>query len=188
MNKFLLVIGLAAAQPVADRNEPLKFKSLELADAPWGCAVTELHIPKGFKFRHCERLNAVAWQGQVQGHNTVVTCSFTPLSKKLWEISLIVGDEVELPKAKQTYLSMKSTLVSNYGRPNNSYEFCSGPYYIGDGHETEALQTGNYNLSDFWMRLPKARIGMAVTPEGWTCITFESKVFRSLEKQETLNQ
>jgi len=159
--------------------------NLEFLDSPWGQRAAELSLPPaGFESRHCEREDSVAFQGLVKGQPTVLVYSFTPFTKRLWEVTLIIGNPQRFKPARNQYIRYRNALIDAYGKPSHSYEFVSNPYWLGDNRQEEALHEGKYNLSDFWMNNPTGILGMAITPEGWTCITYDSRQFSRMAREE----
>jgi len=126
----------------------------------------------------------VAFQGAITGIPTVMVYAFTPFTRKLCEVTLIIGKPLMFMGARTQYQSFKTSLVEMYGKPTHSYEFFMKPYYGGDGKADLALSEGKYNISDFWTKDLHTTIGMAMTPEGWTCITYESRTFGKIARDE----
>lgn len=158
--------------------------TLRLRDYPWGTNVQQVTAPKGFSFRHTERAHTIAWSGYIEKQEAVLVYAYTPKSKSIYEMTLILGKEADFPQAFQYYNKYKQMLTSNYGKPSHSYNFTYLPYQKGIGYDNTALHDGKYNISDFWAKFKNTFIGMAITPEGWTCITFESKKFSPIATRE----
>jgi len=157
---------------------------LKLIDMPWGSKASQVSAPAGFKTRHTDRPDSYAWLGKVGVDEVVIVYAFTPITEKLCEVTLIIGDTQKFNKARIRYEKYRSILEKSYGRPTHSYEYFGYPFLGKKDGEAEALSSGNYNLSNFWSKFKKAFIGMALTPEGWTCITFESNQYREAVKEE----
>lgn len=153
----------------------LAVDKMHLRDVPWGVKITQIQAPSGFSFRHTERTNTFAWSGKLGEDPTVMVAGFTPRTQRLNELTFIIGNETNIVPAKVRYLKYQNLLRRSYGKPSHSYDYVDSPYSKGDGKEDLALFEGKYNKSDFWNQFPKTFIGMAITPEGWTCITFESR-------------
>ena len=153
----------------------LSVNNLNLRDIPWGVSYNQIQVPSGFSFRHTERANTLAWSGNLDREPAVMVAGFTPRTQRLNELTFIIGNETNIVPAKARYLKYRNLLKRAYGKPSHSYDYVSAPYTKGDGKEDLALFDGKYNKSDFWNKFSKTFIGMAITPEGWTCVTFESK-------------
>jgi len=158
--------------------------ALRLRDYPWGLHVQQAPAPNGFSFRHTEREHTIAWSGYIERQEAVLVYAYTPKSKSIYEMTLILGKEADFPQACQYYNKYKQMLTVNYGKPSHSYNFTYLPFSKGIGYDNLAMRQGKYNISDFWAKFKDTFIGMAITPEGWTCITFESKKFSPIATKE----
>jgi len=180
----LFAFLLGTLIPIKVEAKPLRLANLDLKAVPWGAPVTRIEIPPDFDFRHCERDDAFAWQGKINGQSAVVVCAFTHRTKLLYEVSCIIGEGSDLSEALLSYNTFKNKLKHLYGRPSHSYNFTYLPFTKGIGYDNLALKQGKYNISDFWAKFTDTFIGMTITPEGWTCITFESKKFSPVATKE----
>lgn len=173
MIRTLVLVLLLCKSAEAIKLQP---ESLDLVDTRWGVKLTDLQVPNNFTLRHCERADSYAWSGFVLDEEAVLVCTFTPDTKQLCEVNLIIGKERGFKHAKASYQKYKKLLVTLYKKPTHSYEIFTNPFDNVEGRRDSALESGKYNLSDFWMKFPNTLIGMSITPEGWVCITFESKL------------
>jgi len=162
----------------------LSFNDLKLKETAWGSALTDIQIPQNWKFRHSERANTYAWEGFVYGDATVAVAAFTPKSQKLYEVTLIIGDPLDFPAARYKYMTYQTRMTKLYGKHTHHYNIIQEPYFKNGGYDTLALKDGKYNFSHFWNNFSNTFIGMAITPEGWTAITFESKQYRKVALEE----
>lgn len=181
---FIFAFLLCIAPWLPAEAKPLRLSNLDLKGAPWGSPIESVEIPTDFRFRHSERQDTYAWQGKIKGHEAVVVLAFTHQTRRLYEVSCIVGVDNELPAALKVFNLFKSHLIDLYGKPTHSYNFTYLPFTKGVGYDSLALKEGKYNISDFWSRFKDTFLGMAITPEGWTCITFESKKYSPIATRE----
>jgi len=176
---FLLPLALVPAPEVVDAQ------NLRFRDMPWGAKVTEVKAPLGFTFRDSMRPNSRAWRGMIGKDDTVIVYAFTPVTERLSEVTLIIVKESKFFSAKSRYHHYRKLLTRNYGNPTQSYEFFPISYLATSNGEDLALAEGKYVLSNFWDKFTKTFIGMAITPEGWTCVTFESNEMRQSVAEES---
>lgn len=75
---------------------------------------------------------------------------------------------------KGDYEDLKAKFIKKYGKPENSYEFFTDPYYEGDGYELTAFTTGNaYFMSSF--NVDKGTVLLAILEGDRVIITYTDK-------------
>lgn len=103
----------------------------------------------GFRVEHDSDDGAIL-RGDFAGRSdcqAIVLWSET--SKAVWKAVALV-EETTWFSLKNTYDAFKESLTEKYGKPTNTFEFFSNPYYEGDGYELSALrQEKAHFLSSF---------------------------------------
>lgn len=83
---------------------------------------------------------------------------------------------------KSDYEDLKSKFIKKYGKPENSYEFFTDPYYEGDGFELTAFTSGNaYYMSSF--NVEKGTIFLAISDVDRVIITYTDKEGAEIEER-----
>lgn len=86
---------------------------------------------------------------------------------------------------KGDYEDLKAKFIKKYGKPENSYEFFTDPYYEGDGYELTAFTTGNaYYMSSF--NVDKGTVLLAILEGDRVMITYTDK--EGSQKEESARE
>ena len=86
---------------------------------------------------------------------------------------------------KGDYEDLKAKFIKKYGKPENSYEFFTDPYYEGDGYEMSAFTSGNaYFMSSF--NVDKGTVLLAILDGNRVIITYTDK--EGSEKEESARE
>lgn len=179
ISTLLLPLALVSGPDITDVQQ------LKLRDMPWGAKVSQVRPPFGFRFYHTERPSSYAWQGKIGNDEAVIVYAFTPLTTRLSEVTLILGSESKFTEARARYFKYRNLVTKTYGRATQTYEFFPMAYLKVPSGEDRALADGKYVLSNFWAKFTNTFIGMSITPEGWTCVTFESNQLRQAVSEES---
>lgn len=76
-----------------------------------------------------------AMKGAFAGKDITLLVLATPLTHTVWKAVACFEEKNSWTSLKGEYLTMRESLREKYGKPDNSYEFFSSPYYEGDGYE-----------------------------------------------------
>lgn len=91
-----------------------------------------------------------AMKGAFAGKDITLLVLATPLTHTVWKAVACFEEKNSWTSLKSEYLTMRESLREKYGKPDNSYEFFSSPYYEGDGYEMTAVYAEKCHYIAFW--------------------------------------
>lgn len=135
-------------------------------------------IQKGFK-QTSKTANVVMMDGVVNNVKYEVHIVSTPISKKVWKLSIYLPRETNWYSIKTQYYKFADKLKEKYGEPNNTYETFLSPYYEGDGYEMSALRNNKVYYYTTWDNM-----SIGITEFEQINICYEDKVNSELYDEE----
>lgn len=141
MKKFLIltlaIFAFATGAFAQETQKHITFKGIPLGQEK--AAFIEALKKVGFRVEHDSDDGAIL-RGDFAGHsNCQAIVLWSETSKVVWKAAALV-EETTWFSLKKTYDAFKESLTEKYGKPTNSFEFFSNPYYEGDGYELSALR------------------------------------------------
>lgn len=168
---YLLFALLTLSSGLSAQSSP---QTYEFAGLHWGAdrpTVKAALATLGFRFDSTDADGDGWFRGTLTEEKAMVITWMTPqgqLSKI--DVTLLTKDQ----DARNVYRSMKETLVSKYGSPNECVESFVKPYYEGDGYEEQAIRHGKGYFICTWGTKATGVLGIEITERLTVSIGYES--------------
>ena len=173
-----MALALLAAGPKnSDINPPYK-------DLKWGMTPQKSSI-SGLEQYPQNDIAFKGWHGALLGDDVAVFGRYTPKTLRLWSVSVVAGRTVGFDEANSKFEHYLDILTQKYGKPTKDYRYFIRPYEEGDGYEDTALSSEKYRRVSFWVENPVGMLSIEITKEGWTKMSYESREFFEVQKEES---
>lgn len=109
-------------------------------------------IAKGLRITVTEGApkTVTSFVGKLNGEEIELNIVSTPISKKVWKFSVYFPKRASWSLLKIEYGNLRSSLISKYGQPNQTFASFTDPYYEGDGYELQAVRLEKCTYATFW--------------------------------------
>ena len=94
--------------------------------------------------------NVVPMKGSVGNRNFELNIVSTPKTKVVWKFSVYLPKQSTWNSLLDDYTRFKMTLTDKYGNPEQSFDFFSSPYKLGDGYEMTAVAAEKAHYASYW--------------------------------------
>ena len=94
--------------------------------------------------------NIVIMNGKFAGESAEIFVASTNKTKTVWKVSVYFDEKSSWYSLKADYKKYKELFTAKYGKPTDSFEFFSNPYYEGDGYELSALKRDKCHYATFF--------------------------------------
>jgi len=92
----------------------------------------------------------VAMKGSVGNLNFELNIVSTPKSKIVRKFVVYLPEQSTWNSLLDDYTRFKKTLTDKYGNPQDSFNFFSSPYELGDGYEMTAVAAEKATYAAYW--------------------------------------
>ena len=92
----------------------------------------------------------VSMKGSVGNRNFELNIVSTPKTKVVWKFAVYLPKQSTWNSLLDDYTRFKMTLTDKYGNPEQSFDFFSSPYKLGDGYEMTAVAAEKAHYASYW--------------------------------------
>lgn len=166
-------------------QEHMTFQGIPI-DGTLDSMITKLRA-KGFKLdTRADEYNAAIMSGHFAGKQAELYILATPKSKVVWKIAANFDKNDSWYSLKADYKEYKEAYTTKYGKPSDSFEFFSKPYYEGDGYELQALRLDKCTYATFW-KFDAGTIAVKLGSSGYVSLIYEDNTNVRIKEQEENN-
>lgn len=187
MKQFLILLLLSAntfAQlsppnktPIQKHKEIPEFMGIEVDGTMYD--IKSQFEAKGFKVKESTK-TTLYMTGTLIGDNLEIVASFTPTTKKCYQIAVFMPKENNWYDIKAEYKKYVKLLTDKYGTPTDKFEFFESPYYEGDGYEMSAVGLEKCTYFTYW----KKGYGVQISKYKQIKITYENMEMSDQQTEE----
>jgi len=181
MKKILYIILLLLFSfSTFAQSEHLKFRDIELNGS-----ITDF-IQKLEKLGYSVKTNLndiYLLEGDFIGKTCEVIVVSSKKTKTVWKVKVNLPEGKSWYSLKSEYNSVKEQLTKKYGKPKDTYEFFSKPYYEGDGYELQALKKDKCTYYSYW-EFENGIISLDMSTDCNLSINYEDKINVAIKKKE----
>ena len=113
--------------------------------------VIEKFKAKGFIVKSdINKGTVVSMKGSVGNLNFDLNIVSTPKSKVVRKFAVYLPEQNSWNILLDDYTRLKTTLTDKYGNPEQSFDFFSSPYKLGDGYEMTAVAAEKAHYASYW--------------------------------------
>lgn len=166
-------------------QEHMTFQGIPI-DGSLDSMITKLE-GKGFKLdKRADEYNAAIMTGIFAGKQADIYILATPKSKVVWKIAANFEKKDSWYSLKSDYKEYKEAYTTKYGKPSDSFEFFSKPYYEGDSYELQALRLDKCTYATFW-ELTSGTIAVKLASGSYLSLIYEDNINVTLKNKEEKN-
>lgn len=193
MRKLLFIMLLifsccANAQEVQRFESPLKNTNnghLTFRDIPIDGSINDFvsNLNKIGYVKTKDLKNCVVLSGEFAGRDCEIFILYTEKTNIVWKVAVFLPEKSSWYTIESDYKYFKDQYIAKYGRPNDSYEFFSDPYYKGDGYEMQAVKVDKCNYYSYW-NTDSGTIVVAIGSSCQVILSYEDKINSEINTKE----
>lgn len=127
--------------------------------------------------------NNILMEGQFAGKSAEVFVLSTNKTKTVWKVAVYFNKKSSWYSLKSDYKEYKELFTEKYGKPSDTFEFFSKPYYEGDGYELQALRKDKCTYVTFF-ELETGNIAVKISSSGSIALVYEDALNSDIKERE----